>query len=78
MKRLKKWYDRLKKPQKERIIFFLNYFINSFPITILVYIVMSLWFGHSLLRCVSTYLSVLVFLIYFEYYYVWLRSKWKE
>ena len=77
-KLVKKKYDNLDTSIKENILFFFNYFINSVPISIFIYIVMSLRMEHNFIRLILTYICVLIFLIYFEYYYVWLRKDWNK
>lgn len=77
-KHLKKKWDTLNKQKKERILFILNYCLNAIPLSFFVYILMSLWFPQGYFRFVGTYVCISVFLIYFEYYYVWLRRGWQD
>lgn len=75
---LRKKYDRLPKEDRENIVFILNYMLNSVPISVFVYLVMSLWIHHGVLRFLGTYICIIIFSIYFEHYYIWIRSKWKD
>lgn len=75
---IRRRYDNLPKETKENIVFILNYSLNSVFISVFVYLVMSLWLKQSFIRFIGTYICVVIFSIYFEHYYVWLRSKWKE
>ena len=75
MKRIKKWFDNLSKPTKEKIFFIFNYFINAIPLSILFFIVMGLWLVFSVPRYILTYICMVIFLIYFEHYYVWLKEN---
>jgi len=74
-KDLKKWYDNLSSDKQESIVSFFNYLLNGLPVSLFVYIVMSLWLSQSLIRYFCTYVAVTIFLFYFEYYWVFLRRQ---
>jgi heme/copper-type cytochrome/quinol oxidase subunit 4 len=78
IKSLMVWYDNLSSSKKETILFILNYIFNAIPISLFVYLVMSLWMDYSTLRFLSTYICTTIFLVYFEHYYVWIRSEWNK
>ena len=68
-------YEKLNQSTQETILFLLNYIFNAIPISLFIYIIMSLSMNHSILRFFSTYLCTTIFLVYFEHYFVWIRSE---
>lgn len=77
-KRIKKWYDNLSQSKQEIIISLLNSVFNALPLSILIYLVMGLWYPYTLIRYIFTYICIAIFLPYFEHYYKWLRLNWRE
>jgi hypothetical protein len=75
-KYLKKKWDNLDKGKKDKFLFLLNYILNGIPLSVMIYFITSIWLSHSWYRVIGTYISVTVFLIYFEHYYVWLKTDW--
>lgn len=72
-----KWEARTDE-QKERIVYWLNYAVNAIPISFLIYCLFSIKLNHSFIRMIATYLSTFVFLVYYEYYYIWHKETWKD
>jgi len=78
LKKIKKRYDNLNDSVKESVLFILNYILNAIPISLFIYLLMSLKLNHNTLRFLGTYVCTTIFLVYFEHYYVWIRSDWNK
>jgi uncharacterized membrane-anchored protein YitT (DUF2179 family) len=77
-KSVKAWYEKKDSSSQENILFIFNYVLNSIPISIFIYLLMSLKLNHGMFRFLGTYTCTVIFLVYFEHYYVWIRSEWNK
>ena len=72
--RIRYRWNNLTQKKRESIVFIMNYGASALPLTLLTYIILTKRYTNFFFL----FLAVWIILIFFEYYYKWLRKGWQE